>query len=101
MYSASGIVCVCVCLSVFMHVSVPMFVLLHNPRCSLSFFFNLFLKSNLPACVSNMMWNRVPCSHCSMQYFVPPVVCSGLGDCEETSCGMSCGVCMGVRAVCK
>uniref|UniRef100_A0A4W5MNQ0 Acetyl-CoA carboxylase kinase n=1 Tax=Hucho hucho TaxID=62062 RepID=A0A4W5MNQ0_9TELE len=41
-------------------------------------FLLLFFKSNFTACVSYLMWNRVPCSH----------VCSGLGDCEETSCGM-------------
>ena len=30
---------------------------------------------------------------------MPPIVCSGLGDCEETSGGMTCGVGMGVGCV--
>ena len=77
-------------------VSVPMFVLLQDPRCSIRCFFNLFFKSNFTACVSYLMWNRVSCSHGSIKYCVPPIVCSGLGDCKDSSGGMSCGVCMGV-----
>lgn len=86
-YHISTVLNPCVCI-------VPMCVLLHSPCCSIRCFFNLFVKSNFTACVSYLMWNRIPCSHGSMLYCVPPIVCSGLKDCEETSCGMSCGVCI-------
>ena len=56
-----------------MHVSVLMFVLLHSPRCSISCFLISFFKSNFPACVSYLMWNRVPCSHGSMGTVKRPI----------------------------
>ena len=82
--------CTCVCIvrllsHVCMRVSVPMFVLLHSPCSSIKCFLIFKKISNFTACISYLMWNRVPCSHGSMQYFAPHIVCSGLGDCEELS----------------
>ena len=59
-------------------------------------FYQFKNKSDSTACISYLVWNRVPCSCGSMLYCAPPLVCSGLGDCEEPSGGISCGVCMGV-----
>jgi hypothetical protein len=55
-------------------------------------YFYLFFKSNFIAGMSYLMWNSDPCSHGSVYYCVPLIACSGLGYCEETSGGMSCGV---------
>ena len=76
--------------------SVHLCVSLHSPCCSKMCIF----KSDSTACISYQMWNRVPCSHGSMSYCAPPIVCAGLGDCEEISGGMSCEACMDVRVVC-
>jgi hypothetical protein len=58
---------VCMLSSVSVCVSVPMFVLLHIPRCTIRcFFVSVFFKCNFTACVSYLMWNRVPCSHSYM-----------------------------------
>ena len=43
----------CVC----MHVSVPMFVLLHSPSCSIRSIFTCFLSASVK-CISYLMWNR-------------------------------------------
>ena len=55
-------------------------------------FFITFL-SNLTACISFLMWNRVPCRHGSMYYCATPIVGSGLGNCENKSSGVCMGVC--------
>jgi hypothetical protein len=55
--------CVCV-YSTYVIMGVYMclclFVLLHSPRCSTRCIFYLFLKSDSTACISYLMWNRVP-----------------------------------------
>ena len=45
------------------------------------------------------MWNTVSCSHGCMSYSAFPIVCSGLGDSDAPTGGMSCGVCLSVLAV--
>jgi hypothetical protein len=69
--------------------SVPMFVLLHV------YFYLFFYLILLLASVTYSY--HVVMALCSTAV---PIVCSGLGDCEEASGGMYCGVCMGVRVVC-
>ena len=90
-YSAYVIMRVCVYACVCAYVCVASQSLLSH-----KVYLYRFLKFDSTACISYLMWNIVPCSHGSMWYSAPPIVCSGLWDCEETSGGMSCGVCMGV-----
>ena len=51
------------CASTCMRVSVPLCVSLHSPRCSIRCIGTCFLKSDSTACISYVMWNRVPYSH--------------------------------------
>ena len=90
-YSVFVIMCVYACVYVCVTSQSPLF---HKV------YIYLLFKSDCAACISYLMWDRVQCSHGSMWYCEPPKVCSGLGDCEETSGGRSCGVYMGAQAVC-
>ena len=58
-YSVYVIMCVCVC------VYLCLCVCLHSARCSIRCIF-IFFKCDFIACLSYLMWNRVPCSHGSM-----------------------------------
>jgi hypothetical protein len=84
-YSGLVIMCVyaCVCANICVASQSPLFN-------------KVSFLSDSTACISYLMWNRVPCSHVSMWYCASSIYCSGLGDCEETSGGMACGVRMAV-----
>ena len=59
----------------------------------------LFFETRFAVYLSNMRWNEVPCNNGStiLRFFI----CSGFGDCEKTPGGVSGGVSVCVRAVCK
>jgi hypothetical protein len=86
------VACVCSCLCAYTFVCTC--VSLHTTRCSIKcFFFYLVFKFDSTACISYLMWNRVPCSHGFMLYCAPPNL---FWNCEETTRG----ICIGVRALC-
>jgi hypothetical protein len=62
--------CVRVCMycifnRVCIHMSVPMFVLLHSPHCSIRCIF-IFFTYNFTACMIYLIWNRVWCCYSTM-----------------------------------
>ena len=61
-YSAYVIVCVYACVCAYVCVA-PQSPLFHKV---------FFFTSDSTACISYLMWNRVPCSQGSMQYCAPP-----------------------------
>jgi hypothetical protein len=61
-------VCRSACLIMYIFVCACVCVSLHSPRCSIRCIF----KSDSTACLSYLMWNRVPPSHGSMYYCLQP-----------------------------
>ena len=84
-YSAYVIMCVYACLSICLCCFTCIFI---------CFFYLILLLASVTYCGIAF---HVVMALCSTAV---PIVCSGLGDCEEASGGMYCGVCMGVRVVC-
>ena len=73
-------VCVYVCMCLFLLCVSSQSMFFYKVYIYLLFKSDLYCFHQLP---------DVENSHCSMYYCVPPIVCSGLGDCEETSSGMT------------
>ena len=77
------IVCMLLCVCVYACVCANVCVASQS-HCSIKVLFNVFFfKSNFTACVSYLMWNGVPCSHGSMKFCVPPIVCFVLVNCDS------------------
>ena len=77
-YSAYAIVCVCVC--VYACVCAYVCVASKSPLFH-KVFINVFFQSNFTACMSYLMWNRIPCSQGSILYCACSIICSGLVAC--------------------